>query len=44
MKDKKLVTFYLNKKIYDKFRKICEEKGLIMSRKVEKLIEEQSDD
>ncbi len=37
---KKRITFYLDSEVHDKFKQLCEKNGTIMSKKVQKLIEE----
>jgi len=36
---KKRVTFYLDESVYERFRKICDKRGLKISKKVELLME-----
>ncbi len=36
---KKRITFYLDSKIHNKFKKLCEKNGIVMSKKVQMLIE-----
>ena len=38
---KKNVTLYLNSNLYDKYVKYCKKEGLMLSRQIEKFIEEQ---
>ena len=38
---KKRITFYLDSSVHDKFKKNCEKKGLVMSKRIQKLIEEE---
>jgi hypothetical protein len=38
MNDKKRYTFYLNSKLYEKFKKSCNKKGLIVSKRIEMFI------
>ena len=37
---KKRVIFYIDPEVHNNFKKICDERGIIMSRKVQMLIEE----
>jgi len=39
--DSKNITLRVNSKIYDKYRKFCKKKGLLVSRQVEIMMEEQ---
>ena len=38
---KKNVTLYLNSNLYDKYVEYCKKEGLMLSRQIEKFIEEQ---
>ncbi len=37
---RKAITFSINAELMDKYSKACEEKGIIMSRRVERFLEE----
>ena len=39
--DSKNITLRVNSKIYDKYREFCKKKGLLVSRQVEIMMEEQ---
>ena len=36
---KKRITFYLDSNIHSKFKKLCEARGIIMSKKIQMLVE-----
>ena len=40
-KQKKNVTLYMNSKVYNKYIEYCKKEGLMLSRQIEKFIEEQ---
>jgi antitoxin component of RelBE/YafQ-DinJ toxin-antitoxin module len=40
MMDKKRITFYIESTVHGEFKKLCQKKGLVMSKKVQMLIEE----
>ena len=37
---KKRITFYIYSELHDKFKKVCEKNGIVMSRKIEMLMDE----
>ncbi len=39
--ESKNITLRVNSELYDKYRKFCKKKGLLMSRQVEIMMEEQ---
>ena len=39
MKQRKAVTLFVEPKLYEKFRKLCQQKGWIVSRQFEKRME-----
>ena len=41
--EKKNVTLYLNSIIYEKYTRFCKKEGLMLSRQIEKFIEEELD-
>ena len=41
MNNKKTVTLSINEKIYEEYKKYCEENGLILSKQVEMFMKEQ---
>ena len=42
--ESKNITLRVNSKLYDKYREFCKKKGLLISRKVEIMMEEQLKD
>ena len=41
--ESKNITLRVNSKLYDKYRELCKKKGLLVSRQVEIMMEEQMD-
>ena len=39
--ESKNITLRVNSKVYDRYRELCKKKGLLVSRKVEIMMEEQ---
>ncbi|MBU1245408.1 MAG: hypothetical protein ABIJ20_02850 [Nanoarchaeota archaeon] len=39
--DSKNITLRVNSKVYDRYRELCKKKGLLVSRQVEIMMEEQ---
>ena len=39
--ESKNITLRVNSKVYDKYRKLCKKKGLLVSRQVEIMMEQQ---